>query len=433
MSSLKTDELALKNQFLLHLRGGMPKPYRFVFSKLANELTLITTKKCNLKCLYCYDKSNIKKNALMSKELNTKEIVTLIRQVKKLGCSRVRLTGGEPFVRKDIFTILKECEDMDVNICTNTVLIGKFLYKLKKMNFRSLHIHTSIDGIDTHKKYRIDSNPLEILRNIKIIKKEIPKVSISVNTVINDSNVFDLLNLYKELKNSGIERWTVSFPRFVENAQLSSLRVPPINIISQEFKKLLKVYLNDSKPFAFSFSYLYKYELLDKIGHKISIARKSDHPCLPDSSGCKGLVVDSFGNLLDCLVMPPLLKTPINIKDCLVDENPFPLIIKIYESLKSPFYELSLGRSEDCLQCRYRTLCRSGCPANMWWLSDKFDRPDVISCLFFKTFEDEILNVLPKNEKIIYEKFIDKSKPTKNIERLLKSNEALLVQIGLFH
>jgi radical SAM protein with 4Fe4S-binding SPASM domain len=251
--------------------------------------------------------------------------------------------------------------------------------------------------------------------------------------VLNQENIGELIEIYNNIKSIGINRWTVSFPRFVEKAQLSYFKVPPIKTMIREFKKLLKLYFKDNKPFIFTFSYFYKHELLDEKFHKLSIPKKEDHPCLPDSSGCKGLIVDSFGNLLDCLVMPPLLSSPTNIRDCLKNNDVSCLMKKIYDSLKSPYYELSLGQFETCWHCRYRNLCRGGCPANMWWLTDKLNTPDVISCALFYIFEKEILKLLPMNEKKKFTNAIDLTKPIKNIKEIIKSNKKTLIQIGLFH
>ena len=58
------------------------------------EITL----SCNIHCLHCGSNADINKRP---KELSTDEALNLIEQLADLGCSRVVLSGGEPFMRKD--------------------------------------------------------------------------------------------------------------------------------------------------------------------------------------------------------------------------------------------------------------------------------------------------------------------------------------------
>lgn len=434
MVEIEQTDLFRRNAALHKLKKVVEKPYCYAFSKLANELTLIITKKCNLQCTYCYDKSNFKSGNTRAKaELNTTQILNLIKQVKSVGCRKIRITGGEPFLREDILKILQECSQMEVNICTNSTMIDRFTSELSRIDFAHLHIHTSIDGLSSHKKHRPGSDPIEIVGQLSKIKREKKEFSVSINTVLNEENVHELCETYSKIKPVGIDRWTISFPRFVEKAQLSNFKVPSITTIIEEFKNVLEMYLGDNKPFAFTFSYFYKHELYDESNYRAVRLKQSEHPCLPDSSGCKGLVVDSYGNLLDCLVLPPLTTTPVNIRSCLEDTEVSHLMEKVYQSLRSPFYKLSIKNYKTCHECRYLKLCRGGCPGNMFWLKNELNSPDVISCALFYALETEILQHLPKFARKKFTCAIDYDKPIDSIMSNITKNRDLLVQIGLFN
>ncbi|MCL5423599.1 MAG: radical SAM protein [Candidatus Marsarchaeota archaeon] len=436
------ESLEARNRALYHIRDTSPKPYKYGFAKLANELTLIVTKVCNIRCIYCYDKSNaplnkkreeILQSKIKREELQLWEIVNLIRTVKKLGCKRIRITGGDPFMRGDIWEIFDECIDMEVTICTNGTLIKnqKLVEKAKK--FSKLHLHISIDGTDTHAKYRLGSETEEIISNTKWIKNAIPRSYISINTVLNSDNVYELTALYTLLKLLKIDRWTVSFPRFGKEAQLAKVKLPQLNVIVNVFKELFHSYQMDGKPFGFTFCYFYKFELYNQHGYILPPVDDSDHPCLPNASGCKGLIIDSFGNVLDCLVMPSLMDKPINIRACLKNEdNPDQLVEMIYGSLKSPYYHLSVKNSEVCMNCRYRNICKGGCPANLWWLTDykELEGPDPLSCFMFDAFEKDILPILPDIDRKSLEILIDTTKPFKNKEKIKNNHTDLLNRVG---
>ena len=60
------------------------------------------TKICNLNCIHCYNPQT------KTKELQKENIFDLISEIKKLGALKIRITGGEPFIKNDLFDILKE-------------------------------------------------------------------------------------------------------------------------------------------------------------------------------------------------------------------------------------------------------------------------------------------------------------------------------------
>ncbi len=417
-------EIEKKNKALKYLGQTIKDKKRFIFSKLGNELTLITTKACNLNCPFCYDKANIHDKKYLSKikeELTSEEIINLIKVCKKIGMNNIRLTGGEALLKPNFFKIIKACDGIYITLCSNGLELKKNLNKLIRLHKRDLHIHISLDGLETHKKYRVGSNPYDIIELLYFIKKKYPKVMVSINTVLNKENIYELLDIYKLIKDSKIDRWTISFPRLVENALEKNFKLPNIKDLCKEFNKLIKSYFKE-KPFSLSFSYFYKFEIHEKSKYKIPSIKIAEHPCLPDANGTKGLIIDSFGNIIDCLVLKPLLDKAINIKEILkkkeltVEE----FISKLYSSLDSKFYDLRLKNQKECLNCRYLKLCKGGCPANAFYLTGNFTNVDLTSCLMFYYFEMEVLANLPNKVKQQYLKLIDTSQDIKIIEKRIK-------------
>ena len=69
-------------------------------------LRLAVTDRCNLRCFYCMPAEGI--NYLPRKELlSYEEMLKLVNLLTELGVEKVRITGGEPFVRKDLMKFLK--------------------------------------------------------------------------------------------------------------------------------------------------------------------------------------------------------------------------------------------------------------------------------------------------------------------------------------
>jgi molybdenum cofactor biosynthesis protein A len=101
-----------------------------------NYLRLAVTDRCNLRCFYCMPEEGI--HYLPKKELlSFEEIERLITIVAKLGVTKIRLTGGEPFVRTDIMDLIRKIKAVegihDVHLTTNGVLTAKHIPELKSL------------------------------------------------------------------------------------------------------------------------------------------------------------------------------------------------------------------------------------------------------------------------------------------------------------
>lgn len=435
--SIMLSELKKKNAALKYLGRTVRGKKRFVFSKLGNELTLITTKLCNLNCPFCYDKANIyDKNVLknIKSELNWKQMVNLIAICKRLGVNNIRLTGGEAVLKEGFFEILKACDGMYVSLCSNGLVLKKYLDKIIEIHPKDLHVHLSLEGLETHYQYRRGSNPYDVINLASFIKRQHPHVKVSINTVINKDNIYELSGVYALLKNANIDRWTISFPRLVENALERNFKVPNISNLIRETKKLLTLHYLNKKPFEMTISYFYKYELSKKNTYKKPDLKLAQHPCLPDANGTRGLIVDSFGNILDCLTLKPMLKKPVNLKKMLSKKNLSveDFILTLYKSLNSKFYDLKFKDRNDCRLCRYLPICKGGCPANAYYLFGNLNAVDILSCVLFYSFETEFISSLNKAEKKLYSSLIDKRRSIEIIKKRIKKNKRVLIKIGCF-
>jgi radical SAM protein with 4Fe4S-binding SPASM domain len=107
------------------------------------ELDLHVSNQCNLKCIHCCFNSG---RHPMS-ELPTDKILDLLHEADSLGAQEIHVTGGEPFLRPDIFTILEaaQAKGINVRIQTNgTLLNQEILLRLKALGIHELMI--SLDG-----------------------------------------------------------------------------------------------------------------------------------------------------------------------------------------------------------------------------------------------------------------------------------------------
>lgn len=115
-----------------------------------NYLRLAITERCNLRCFYCMPEEGLpwsKKDQILSYE----EMLRLVKILADLGISKVRITGGEPFVRKDLLPFMTELVKVDgidkVNITTNGTAPLRHVEAMKAIGINSVNL--SLDSLNT--------------------------------------------------------------------------------------------------------------------------------------------------------------------------------------------------------------------------------------------------------------------------------------------
>jgi len=121
-----------------------------------NYLRISITDRCNLKCIYCVPRDMIPR--LSHDEILTyEEILRLVQVGVKLGISKIRVTGGEPLVRKGVYDFLSELSRIDgladLSLTTNAVALKDNLGKIKSAGIKRINI--SLDTLNREKFARI--------------------------------------------------------------------------------------------------------------------------------------------------------------------------------------------------------------------------------------------------------------------------------------
>jgi cyclic pyranopterin phosphate synthase len=124
------------------------------FGRPMEYMRLAVTDRCNLRCFYCMPHEGVE--FVERKELLTyEEMVRLTRILVELGVKKVRLTGGEPFVRKNMYGFLKRLTAIDgleqVNITTNGAVANRHIPFLKEIGINSINL-----SLDTLNKKRYE-------------------------------------------------------------------------------------------------------------------------------------------------------------------------------------------------------------------------------------------------------------------------------------
>ena len=156
------------------------------FGRTFPYIRLSITDVCNFKCGYCLPNGYQVDKSDNRKFLHLDEIKRLAKVFSKLGVQKIRLTGGEPTVRKDFFEIIKILKDVGikkVTITTNGYHLDKKAQMLVDSGLNGINI--SIDSLDrkTFKSITGHDRLPEILKGIQILQ-DLNFENIKVNAVL---------------------------------------------------------------------------------------------------------------------------------------------------------------------------------------------------------------------------------------------------------
>lgn len=165
-------------------------------------LRISLVERCNLRCFYCMPAEGIPltpKSDIMTYE----EIFQIAKIFVDHGVTKIRLTGGEPLIRKDFSSVLEKLASLPVelSITTNAVIIDKFVDTLKL--HRVNNINVSLDSLQREKFHKITLRDRfeTVYENILLLIQKGFNVKLNAVLIrgVNDDEVLDFINLTKDL------------------------------------------------------------------------------------------------------------------------------------------------------------------------------------------------------------------------------------------
>ncbi|OPY10918.1 MAG: Cyclic pyranopterin monophosphate synthase [Syntrophaceae bacterium PtaB.Bin038] len=125
------------------------------YKREINYLRVSVTDRCNLRCIYCMPKEGL---SLIGHDdiLKYEEMLRVVRIAQKLGIVKVRVTGGEPLVRRGVTDFLAELGKTgleDISLTTNGILLESFAGAIRRAGV--CRINVSLDSLDPERYARI--------------------------------------------------------------------------------------------------------------------------------------------------------------------------------------------------------------------------------------------------------------------------------------
>jgi GTP 3',8-cyclase len=126
------------------------------FGRIHDNLRVSVTDRCNIRCFYCMPETAVKFEA-REKLLTFEEIERFVSIAAKLGVRKIRLTGGEPLVRKNVSTLIRKLSAIegieDLALTTNGVLLARQAEELYDAGLRRINVH--LDTLDRERFKKI--------------------------------------------------------------------------------------------------------------------------------------------------------------------------------------------------------------------------------------------------------------------------------------
>ena len=150
MSDLLGQSIQLRSAEIANANG-----MRDQFGRRIEYLRISVTDKCNLRCVYCMPEQGLPWLG-RSEILSYEEIASIVRQLAALGLKRVRLTGGEPLVRRDLSLLVRMLRLIpgieDIALSTNAVLLDEQAEELRAAGVNRVNV-----SLDSLRPERVDS------------------------------------------------------------------------------------------------------------------------------------------------------------------------------------------------------------------------------------------------------------------------------------
>lgn len=170
------------------------------FARTINYLRVSITDQCNLRCMYCtpVDIQKVTNIELLTYE----EILRVVALAVSLGIKKVRLTGGEPLVRRGVLDFIRQLAALpdleEIRLTTNGVLLPDMIDDLYDAGIRKLNI--SLDSLQAEKFRQITSldkfaKVWQGIERAKEMKFEAIKINIVAMRGINDDEIIDFAKL----------------------------------------------------------------------------------------------------------------------------------------------------------------------------------------------------------------------------------------------
>ncbi|AAK40692.1 GTP 3',8-cyclase MoaA [Saccharolobus solfataricus] len=278
------------------------------FGRPLEDLRITLTHACNFECFFCHMEGEEGDNYLLSKE----DILLVAKVARKFGINSVKLTGGEPTLRRDLVEIVRGLKQLgyeDVSMTTNGFLLKDLAHKLKLAGLDRINISLHAVSRDTFKKITGVDAFDRVIEGIKSAI-DVGLVPVKLNFVVNRRNREEAFKFIELSQNLGVN-------------EIHLIELHPVGLGKLAFKEH-----DDLREIE---------EYIEKISIKKLIRKKHFRPRYVLPSGLIVEVVKPYANPIFCAGCNRIrLSVDGKLKTCLYREDN---VIDVLDILKGEYSE----------------------------------------------------------------------------------------------
>src|SRR5690606_4912613 len=260
--------------------------------RIHDYLRISLTDSCNFRCQYCMPEENIQ--CLPNKHLmQVDEIEQIARTFVGLGVNKIRLTGGEPMVRKEFAEILSRLSKLpvEISLTTNAVLAHKYIKQLKTAGVRTLNVSLDTLDAETFKRVTKRDQFQQVWNNILLLLNEGFRVKINAVAIegIIEKEILDFVEITRKLP---LHVRMIEFMPFEGNHWNSKKVVTATQMLKWVEEEYDMVKLKDAPHDTAK-----KYKAIGHEGTFAFITTMSEHFC----GDCNRMRLTADGKMKNCL------------------------------------------------------------------------------------------------------------------------------------
>lgn len=337
-----------------------------------DNILLEVTKRCNLNCIHCMEGGSDDTG-----EMTQKEIEQIIDQIRMLGVYRLVLTGGEPFMRKDMVEIIRKANNSFIKtvVFTNGLLITEEM--LQEMQGMNVLLRFSLDGAtaEIHNKIRGEGTfekTIEVMK--KCVEYGIETAIASTINALNFHQIMDIVKLAEALKVTELEISEINMFGNAREHQYLKLSREQLAQLREYNLKLA----HSCKSFRRGMGFERQYE-------QALLQEKRQHACNAGISMC---YIDVQGDVYPCTLFKGMKEFKAeNIKEEFLyniwNES------EVFQKMRT----LDVADISSCAGCECFELCPGGCRAKAYMATNDILGPsDAETCSISKEYREKIVS-----------------------------------------
>ena len=170
------------------------------FERPIISLRITLTNRCNVNCLYCHHDGMVRSKD----EMTSDELYTICKVAKNIGVKKIRLSGGEPLLKKDIVETVRKIASLDfkdISMTTNGILLEKYAQELKDAGLDRVNVSLDTLNRETYefitKKDYLEDAKKGILKAVEVGLYPV-KINMVIMKDINQNEIKDMFQFCKE-------------------------------------------------------------------------------------------------------------------------------------------------------------------------------------------------------------------------------------------